>query len=122
MAERLLLIDDEEILIDLYKKMLNGQGYEVRTETNPWEAIAVFRRQPENFDLVITDQNMPDMSGERLVRELKSLRPDIPVILCSGSDEMVAEEKNLDLGVNKHLTKPLLMRDMVLAIREVLGA
>ena len=81
---RLLIIDDEPALLDLLRRYLGRQGYEVETCPNPGDALAQFRDDPERFSLVITDLSMPEMSGEELIRRLREMRPALPAIITSG--------------------------------------
>jgi DNA-binding NtrC family response regulator len=81
---RLLIIDDEPSLLDLLRRYLGRQGYEVETCATPGEALAHFRAEPERFAMAITDLTMPDMNGEELIGKLRELRPDLPAIITSG--------------------------------------
>jgi len=81
---RLLIIDDEPPLLDLLRRYLGRQGYEVETCPTPGEALAQFRADPKSFSLVITDLSLPEMTGEELIRKLRELRPDLPAIITSG--------------------------------------
>jgi PAS domain S-box-containing protein len=120
-SERILFIDDEEIIVDTVKEILLRLGYEVDFKTSPNEALEAFRAQPDKLDLVITDMTMPDMTGEKLAKELMKTRPDIPIILCTGFSERISEEKAKELGIKELLMKPIVKRDMALAIRRVLN-
>ena len=84
-------------------------------------ALAAFRNDPEGFDLVITDVAMPDMAGDRLAVEMKKIRPDIPILLCTGFSERMTSEKIRDLGVQGLLTKPMLTRDLDVTLRKIFG-
>jgi PAS domain S-box-containing protein len=118
--ERILLIDDEEIQILSLKQMLERLGYRVTGKKDPREALEVFRNQPGAFDLVITDQTMPELTGAALVQEMLRLRPDLPVILYTGFSETIDEEQARALGVRDFALKPLSMRDLAERIRKVL--
>jgi CheY-like chemotaxis protein len=83
-SERILLVDDELPIIKMQQQILKRLGYSVTTRTNSVEALEAFRSSPDQFDLVITDMAMPNMTGDTLTREVKSIRPDIPMILCTG--------------------------------------
>lgn len=117
---RILLVDDEETLVDIGQQMLEHLGYEVVGRTSSIEALAVFRAHPEHFDLVITDFSMPQMTGVDLVREMVSIRPDIPVILCSGFSEMISDEQAKTLGIRAFVMKPLSIQDLAEVARKVL--
>ena len=86
-TERILFVDDEQPLVKVARRILEGLGYEVETNINPVEALALFRSGPDRFDLVITDMAMPQMNGQRLVKEILDIRPDMPIILCTGFSE-----------------------------------
>jgi PAS domain S-box-containing protein len=118
--ERVFFIDDEETLVEIGKKMLGRLGYQVTTRTSPREALEAFQAHPGAFDLVITDQTMPGMTGERLARRLMQIRPDIPVILCSGFSEVMDENRARAAGIRAYVMKPLVMSDMAKTIRQVL--
>jgi PAS domain S-box-containing protein len=118
--ERILLIDDEEIQILSLKQMLERLGYRVTGKKDPREALEVFRNQPGAFDLVITDQTMPELTGAALVQEMLRLRPDLPVILYTGFSETIDEEQARALGVRDFVLKPLSMRDLAERIRKAL--
>jgi DNA-binding NtrC family response regulator len=115
-----LLVDDEEQLANLGRMILKHCGYEAVCHTSSIEALEAFREAPHRFDLVITDQTMPHMTGEELVRELRDIRPDVPIILCTGFSHTMTEETAQELGINAFLIKPLLLHDLVRAIRRVL--
>jgi len=84
------------------------------------EALELFKNSPGRFDLVITDMTMPNMRGDRLARELLTIRPDIPIILCTGFSESISEEGAKALGVREFVMKPLLLKDLAQAIRRAL--
>ncbi|OPY68855.1 MAG: Blue-light-activated protein [Syntrophorhabdaceae bacterium PtaU1.Bin034] len=118
--ESILLIDDEETLIEIGTEMLERLGYSVTATTNSIEALRIFKKRPHSFDLVITDQAMPRMSGLELAREMISVRDDIPIILCTGFSEAVSKEQVPNLGIREFLLKPLVRKEMAEAIRRVL--
>ena len=118
--ERLLFIDDEPALVSIGKEFLEDLGYEVVAETSSKEALALFIRQPSLFDLVITDMTMPEMTGERLAQELRRIRPDIPIILCSGFSRHLNEEEAKALGICAFLMKPFALQELAETIRTVL--
>jgi PAS domain S-box-containing protein len=118
--ERILFIDDEPSLTDLGKQMLIKLGYEVVTRSNGVEALELFRTKPDLFDLVITDMTMPNMTGDRLGKELMKIRPDIPIILCTGYSDRLSEENAKQLGIGAFARKPLIMQDLANMVRKVL--
>lgn len=116
-----LFVDDEVPLVTLGKELLDELGYEVTTQTNSLDALDAFRAAPDHYDVVITDQTMPNLSGEGLAGEIQKIRPELPIILCTGFSHTMNEEKARELGIRKFLMKPLLRRDLVHALQEVLG-
>ena len=118
--ERILFIDDEESLVKMGHQRLERLGYTVDAMTSPIEALELFRSQPDQFDLVITDLTMPKMTGDKLVKEILNIRPDIPVILCTGFSEKIDEKKANAIGASDYIEKPLDKRDFAFNIRKVL--
>jgi len=118
--ERVLFVDDEKALVDIGKQILERLGYEVVARTSSIEALEAFKAQPHRFDLVITDQTMPNMTGEDLAKELMRIRPDIPVILCTGYSHMISEDKAKAMGIRAFIMKPILRHDIAQTIRRVL--
>jgi len=119
-AETILFIDDEEPLARLGEEWLIRLGYTPIVRTSSVEALALFRRSPKRFDLVVTDQTMPNMSGEILSRELLQLRPDLPIILCTGFSYIMSPDKASALGIRDFLMKPVTYHDFAHTIRQVL--
>ena len=118
--EHVLLIDDEEILVEMGKTMLERLGYRVTVRTNSIEALTTFQNQPREFDLVITDQTMPGMTGTDLARRMLQLRPDLPIILCTGYSNLISEEKSRSIGITGFALKPLAKKDIATLIRKAL--
>ena len=118
--ERILLIDDEEQIVSMEQQMLENLGYEVTARTDSTEALKEFSQKPQNFDLVITDMTMPHMTGDELALKLLDIKPDIPVILCTGFNEDITEEKALAMGIQKFVMKPVIKNDLATTIRTVL--
>jgi CheY-like chemotaxis protein len=119
-TERILFVDDEPALVDLNKQRLERLGYEVVISTSSLEVLELFRAKPDQFDLVITDMTMPKMTGDKLARELMKIRPNIPIILCTGFSERISEEKAKEMGIRAFAMKPLVMRDLAETVRDVL--
>jgi len=92
----------------------------VTATTSSLQALEVFRNDPNAFDLVITDQTMPNMTGELLARELLEIRPDIHIILCTGFSERIDEKKAKEMGIRKFVMKPIIMSEIAGTIREIL--
>ena len=118
--ERILLIDDEEQIIDLERRILERLGYKVTSKTDSEEALQEFSAQPDGFDLVITDMTMPKINGDRLARKLMDINPQIPVILCTGFNEAITEEKALSMGIGKFVMKPIVKDELAYTVRTVL--
>ncbi|MGV7229467.1 MAG: response regulator [Nitrospirales bacterium] len=118
--ETILFVDDEETIVWLGKELLEQLGYTVEVQTNSVEALNVFRNDPQRFDLVITDQTMPGLTGEALSRELLRIRPELPIILCTGFSHIMTAEKAKALGIQAYLMKPLAIRDLASIVRHVL--
>ena len=119
-TERVLLVDDEEAIIKMERQMLERLGYQVTSSSSSLEALEIFRGDPDKFDLVITDMAMPKLSGDKLTAELKKIRSDIPVLLCTGFSEVIPEEMASSLGIGGFLMKPIIAADLSKKIREVL--
>jgi CheY-like chemotaxis protein len=119
-AERILLVDDEEAVVETVKQILDRLGYRVVPRTSSLEALETFRKDPEGFDLVITDLTMPRMTGVEFTKELKRLRPDIPIILCTGYSELMGEEEAKAMGIREFFKKPIRAQKMLEKIRHVL--
>jgi PAS domain S-box-containing protein len=119
-TERILLVDDEAAIIAMEKQVLEHLGYQVTSRTSSLEALEAFRANPNTFDLVITDMAMPNMPGDKLAVELTKIRPDIPILFCTGFSETMSKEKAASLGIKGFLLKPIVTKDLAQKIREVL--
>lgn len=119
-TERVMLVEDEPALAELGRDMFESLGYEVVVRTSPIEALRAFALMPQRFDLLITDQTMPRMTGEALVQEVLRIRPDLPVIMMTGFSHTMNADQARSLGVRAFLHKPLLQRDLAPAIRRAL--
>ncbi len=118
--EKILFVDDEELLTDLGKHMLGELGYIVEAHTDSVEALRIFEKEPHSFDLIITDMTMPNLTGEDLAKKILHIRPDLPIILCTGYSEKITEEDALELGLSHFLLKPLIKKDIAEVIRDAL--
>ena len=101
------------------KKMLERLGYRVTAQTDSIKALAIFLNQPQEFDLVITDQTMPGMTGSKLAQRMLQVRSDLPIILCTGYSTLMSEEKAHSLGIKGFAMKPLTKKDISTLIRKV---
>ena len=119
-SEHILVVDDEPFQVDIGRQMLEKLGYSVTTRTNSVEALVDFREHPDRFDLVISDMTMPNMSGDQLAEKLMAVRPELPVILCTGYSEKINEEKARAMGVRKLIMKPVNIGTLSEILRNVL--
>jgi PAS domain S-box-containing protein len=120
--ERILLVDDELQIAESLRKVLEFHGYRVTAKTSSVAALEAFRLAPQDFDLVITDQTMPHLTGDQLVLEIKKIRQDIPIVLCTGFSNTIDEIKARTLGIDAFLMKPVLRKELVETIKNVLDA
>ncbi len=119
-TERILFVDDEIALVNIGEKILTALGYTVTTCTDSDEALQLFRDHPDDFDLVITDMTMPNMSGDKLSVKLIDIRPDIPIILCTGYSAAISGEKAKQLGIKAFAYKPIASHDLARLVRRIL--
>ena len=120
--EHILVLDDEKVLVQVERQMLESLGYQVSAFTDCEEALKAFRTKPDSFDLIITDMAMPKITGVKLAQEVFVLRPDFPIILCTGFIELITEEKAKALGISEFIMKPVIKRNLAKAVRKVLDA
>ena len=118
--ECILFVDDEWGLVNIGQQMLKKLGYKVIAKTNPMEALEAFRAQPDKIDLVVTDQTMPDMTGDILAQQIMQLKPGIPIIIFSGFSEKMDKEKARSMGIRKFVMKPIVMMELAETIRRIL--
>ena len=120
-GERILFIDDEVQICDYMSKLLQGYGYQVTVFSNSVQAWEEFRRQPDRFDLIVTDMTMPRMSGSELAGKALEVRPGLPVILCTGHSGLINKAKAVEMGIYDYLEKPVAKDTLMVAIRKALG-
>jgi signal transduction histidine kinase/ActR/RegA family two-component response regulator len=120
--EHILLVDDEEVLVEAGQHMLESLGYQVTAVTGALEALGVFRSQPLDFDMVITDMTMPHMTGDKLARAMVEIRPDLPVILCTGFNASINADNMAMMKVQALLHKPILKKELAETVRKTLDA
>lgn len=118
--ERLLFVDDEQMLVEVHQEILERLGYNVIAVRSGIEALELFNDDPEIFDLVITDHAMPGMTGIELSRKLLRIRADIPIILCTGLTKTTIAQEAKDAGISEFVMKPIIMKDLAVLIRDVL--
>ena len=118
--KKILVVDDEHLLVEIYKRQLKQYGYSVTTVTDSRDALNLFREQPDGFDLLITDLVMPKLSGFELSHAVHQIRPDMPIIMCSGHKDLVSEEDAQGYNIKKIISKPLAKENLLAAVRQVL--
>ncbi|AGF79744.1 PAS domain S-box [Desulfocapsa sulfexigens DSM 10523] len=121
-TERILLVDDEKWILDVISELLELHGYTVTTFVSSLEALNHFRKDPSQFDIVVTDMNMPNLSGELLGKQILAIRSDIPMILCTGFSKTMNSKQSFDDGFSAYMTKPIESRTLLRTIREILDA
>ncbi|MGA1867914.1 MAG: AAA family ATPase [bacterium] len=119
-TERILLVDDEEVNLCMWRQLLELLGYHVTTIADGLKALEIFERSADEFDLIITDMTMSQIRGDQLAQKLMSIRPDVPVILYTGYSDMITEEEAKALGIREYIIKPVIKTEMVATIRKVL--
>jgi PAS domain S-box-containing protein len=119
-SERILFVDDEKMLVDIGQQALQRLGYDVVSRTSPIEALELFKAKPDHFDLVITDKTMPGMTGDALAKELMSIRPNLPVIICTGYSQTIDHERAKQIGIKAFVMKPILLNEIAATVRKVL--
>jgi CheY-like chemotaxis protein len=120
-GEHIMFVDDENNIVEMASRILEKLSYKVSSFTDPEAALDAFTKAPHDFDLVITDQTMPKVTGAILAGKLKAIRPDIPVMLCTGYSETVSAEEAKAQGIEGYVMKPLAKRELAEAIRKVLN-
>ena len=118
--ESILIVDDEKSIVEMEKLMLESLGYKVFAYTNSNELLKKFKTSPQDFDLVITDMTMPEMTGTDLSRQILALRKDMPIIICTGFSLLINEEKAKAAGIKKFLMKPIVKKDLAREVRKIL--
>jgi CheY-like chemotaxis protein len=118
--ERILFIDDEEALAEMGEAILASLGYEVTTRTGSRDALELLKADPHRFDLIVTDQTMPEMTGVELAGEILAIKADMPIIMCTGFSHLVDAGKAKAIGINAFVMKPVTKRELATAIRKVL--
>jgi len=118
--EHILLVDDEKMLADLGKTLLEHLGYEVTSLTSSLDALVLFQSHPEQFDAVVTDQTMPGMTGLDLSRQILRISPDTPIIICTGYSSLIDEEKAKSEGIKGFIEKPMVKKGIATLLRKVL--
>ena len=120
-SPRILLVDDEEIVLTLSEKILTKLGYRVIANQSSQDALELFKDLPSQFDLVITDYRMPDMNGDQLSKKILQINPQIPIIMCSGYSSEFSSQDAKDLGIKWFVRKPFLKKDFVELVEKALS-
>jgi PAS domain S-box-containing protein len=121
-TERVLFVDDETMLVDMSRQILQRLGYQVTACTSSVEALQHFQNDPTAFDLVITDMTMPHMTGKELAVALLKINPELPIILCTGFSETITEDAAKRIGIQAFILKPIVMSDLAQTMRKVLDS
>jgi CheY-like chemotaxis protein len=119
-TERILFVDDEAPIVKMGSQILERLGYSVTTRTGSVKALELFRAKPDEFDLVITDMTMPDMTGDQLAAELMKIRPTLPIVICSGYSNRLSDQSAQKLGIKAFSHKPIVKADLAKTVRDVL--
>jgi PAS domain S-box-containing protein len=118
--ERILFVDDEPAIVEFGRRLLESLGYRVTPCTGALEALERFKASPQDYDLLITDMTMPQMTGDRLAGEIMSIRPELPVIASTGFSELIDPERAQKLGIRSLIMKPFLKGELAQVIRTAL--
>ena len=121
-GEHVLFVDDELMVVEVVSEMLRRLGYRVTAHQSSMEALREFSENPMDFDLVLTDQTMPALTGEELATRILSLRPGLPIIMCTGFSEALPPDRAHEIGILEYLHKPVKLRDLGITLRRVLDA
>ncbi|MEW6593854.1 MAG: ATP-binding protein [Thermodesulfobacteriota bacterium] len=119
-SERILLVDDEPAVAETAQQWLSRLGYSVTAVNSSLEALRLFRDNPRGFDLLVTDQAMPHLPGSELARQVLAIRPDLPILLCTGYSSVVNEEKAREIGIRRYAYKPLQGSELARLVRQLL--
>ncbi len=119
-SECILFVDDEEQINLLAEMALADLGYQVHSRASSIEALEAFRANPDRFDVVVTDQTMPQLTGGELAKKMLEIRPDLPIVLCTGYSDALTAKMADKLGIREYVTKPVITRELAAAIRRAL--
>ncbi len=121
-GEKVLLVDDEEMIVDMTSEILTSLNYSVETSTSSEKALRQFSQSPNNYDIVITDHTMPGLTGAELSTKMLDIRPDLPIIICTGFSENLSAQRAKALGIREYLMKPVDPEQMASTVRNVLNS
>jgi len=117
--KRILCVDDDPMILNIAQRVLERQGYSVKTSSNGTDALGSFRQDPGGFDLVLTDLNMPGLRGDKLAAKITAIRPELPVILCTGFRDEITRERADEVGIRAVILKPVDIHELASAIKKV---
>lgn len=119
-GEKILYVDDEPSIAKLGRRYLESLGYDVYSTTDPEEALAMVKAEPDRFNLIISDMAMPNMPGDQLITEILTINPEMPTMICSGYSSRMTETKATEMGIKAFVMKPLNKAELTKKVREVL--
>lgn len=117
--EKILVIDDQDSMLQIMEIMLSRLGYGVTAKQNSLDALTLFYENPFAFDMIITDQTMPDLTGSNLAKKVLRIRPDIPIILCTGFSDLISADQAREMGIREYLMKPVTISDLAYTVRNI---
>ena len=120
-TEKIMIVDDDEIILTVTHDILKDYGYNVNPFTNGAKALEEFEKDPNGFDLIITDMTMPVMTGLELSKKILEIKPLLPIILCTGHSELINKEKAIALGISEYFEKPVIAKKILKTIRTILN-
>ncbi len=120
-GEHILLVDDEVVLLDVYKRMLEHIGYTITAVSTPEDALKLLRANPTDFELIMTDHAMPEMTGMKLAEEVRTISPDVPILLASGRLDSISLERARSVGIREIVSKPASISQLSDAINRALN-
>ena len=120
--EHILLVDDDPLIVEMQKKMLEKLGYQVSARTNSREALDAFTAAPDSYDVVITDMTMPDLTGDVLSTKLLELRSELPIIILTGFSTRISKSEADALGIKGYLLKPVTLNELANTVRDILDS
>ena len=118
--EKILFVDDEDTIRQSHKDLLEKSGYQVLTVDNSIDAFKIFKTDPGKFDLIITDMTMPGWTGDKFATQVLKIKPDMPIILCTGFSENMSKAKAAEVGIKKFIQKPVEIQELLVSIRDIL--
>ncbi|MBI9092281.1 MAG: response regulator [Desulfobacterium sp.] len=121
-SERILIVDDEKAIVTMEKKMLQRLGYDITAFSESLDALEDFKKKPDSYDLVLSDMTMPNLTGMQLAKTIKSIRQDIPFVICTGFSDQINENNIKELDIDAYVSKPVLKSEIAFLIRKLLDA